>query len=79
MLAGVVAADGGRDGAPGVADSQGVRGAVSQLAPQQVGVGLRSLLHVGGGGGEDHRVEVNPQLAHVRVGLAEGVGAGVRV
>ena len=36
-----------------------------------------------GGGGvrvcEHHRVEVDPQLADIRVGGAEGVGAGVAV
>ena len=33
VLPGVVATDGGRHGAPGVADSQGVSGAVTQLGP----------------------------------------------
>ena len=79
MLPGVVATDGGRHGAPGVADSQGVCGAVTQLGPQQVGGGGWRLSCVGGGGSQHHRVKVNPQLADIRVGLAEGVGAGVRV
>ena len=33
----------------------------------------------GGGGGEHHRVEVYPELAHVGVSFAEPVGAGVAV
>ena len=79
VLAGVVAADDGRDGAPRVADSQGVRGAVSDIGSMEVGIGRGGVGSIGDWGGEDHRVEVNPQLADVRGGLAEGVGAGVRV
>ena len=67
MLPGVVATDGGRHGAPGVADSQGVSGAVTQLGPQQVGGGGGALSCIGGGGGEHHRVKIYPQLADIRV------------
>ena len=79
VLAGVVAADGGRGGAPWVADSQGVSGAVSDVGAMEIGAGRGGVGSIGDRGGEDHRVEVNPQLADVRGGLAEGVGAGVRV
>ena len=79
VLASVVATDGWRHGAPGVADSQGVCGAVSHLGPQQIGVGGWGLGSVGDRGSQHHRVKINPQLADIRVGLAEGVGAGVRV
>ena len=74
VLARVVATDGGRDGAAGVGHGQGVRGAVPEVGAQGVGVG-------GGGVGvsQHHCVKIYPQLAHIRVGLAEGVGAGVRV
>ena len=74
VLARVVATDGGRDGTPGVGHGQGVRHAVPEVVAQ---------LGCEGGGGvgvrQHHRVEVYPQFAHIRVGFAEGVGAGVRV
>ena len=79
VLAGVVAADGGRGGAPWVADSQGVSGAVSNIGAMQIGAGRGGVDSICDGGGEDHRVEVYPQFADISVGGAEGVRAGVLV
>ena len=79
VLASVVATDGGRHSTPRVTDSQGVSGAVTHLGPQQVGVGGWSLSCIGDRGSQHHCVKINPQLADIRVTLAEGVGAGVRV
>ena len=79
VLPGVVATDGGRHGAPGIADSQGVSGAVTQLGPQQVGGGGGALSCIRGRGSQHQRVKIDPQLADIRVALAECVGAGVRV
>ena len=47
VLAGVVAADGGRDGAPGVADSQGVRVAVSHVGAMEVSAGRGGVGSIG--------------------------------
>ena len=81
MLPGVVATDGGRHGAPGVADSQGVSGAVTQRGTHKPCVFLIGCCYfgIGGGGSQHHRVKIYPQLADIRGGLAEGVRAGVRV
>ena len=81
VLPGVVATDGGRHGAPGVADSQGVCGAVTQRGPHKPCVWLIGCCYrcIGGGGSQHHRVKIYPQLADIGVGLAECVGAGVRV
>ena len=79
VLPGVVATDGGRHGTLWVADSQGVRDAVSHLGPQQVGGGGGGLSCIGGGSREHHRVKIYPQFANVRVCFAYCVGAGVRV
>ena len=79
MLPGVVATDGGRHGAPGVADSQGVCGAVTNVGTMEVGASSGGIGSIGDRGSQHHRVKINPQLADIIVGLAEGVGAGVRV
>ena len=74
VLAGVVATDGGRDGAAGVGDGQGVRYAVS--------INGANSDPIGGGGvwiGQNHGVKIYPQFADVRTSFAEGVCAGVRV
>ena len=47
VLAGVVAADGGWDGAPGVADSQGVRVAVSHIGAMEVSAGRGGVGSIG--------------------------------
>ena len=79
VLPSVGAADDGRCGAPWVTDRHGVSGAVSEISSVKVGVGSSGISGVGDGGGQHHRVKVNPQLADIRAGFAEGVGAGVRV
>ena len=79
VLPSVVTTDGGRHGAPGVADSQGVRGTVTDVGAVEVGVGSGGISSIGHRGTQHHRVKIYPQLADIRVGLAEGVGAGVRV
>ena len=79
VLAGVIATDGGRHSAPGVADSQGVCGAVTNVGAMEVGAGSGGVGSIGDWGSQHHRVKINPQLADIRVSLAEGVGTGVRV
>ena len=79
MLSSVVATDGGRHGTPGVADSQGVRVAVTDVGAVEISVGSSGIGGIGDWGSQHHRVKINPQLADIRVSLAEGVGAGVRV
>ena len=79
VLAGVVAADGGWDGAPGVADSQRVSGAVSDVGAMKVGVCRGGVDSIGDRSGQDHRVKINSQFTHLRVGFTECVGAGVFV
>ena len=69
MLASVVAADGRRDGAAGVGDSQGVREAVTQVDTRQVRVGIRRV-RIGCGARQNHRFEVNSEFADVRTAPA---------
>ena len=79
VLASVGATDGGWAGSPGVTDGQGVSGAVSDVGAMKVGMGRGGVDSIGDRSGQDHRVKINSQFTHLRVGFTECVGAGVLV
>ena len=49
------------------------------VGAMEIGVGSRRRHGIGDRSSEDHGVKIYPQLADIRVDLAEGVGAGVCV
>ena len=67
MLPSVVTTDGGRHGAPGVADSQRVCVAVTNVGAMEISVGSCGIGGIGDWGSQHHRVKINPQLADIRV------------
>ena len=77
VLASVVATDGGRHSAPGVADSQGVCVAVSNVGAMEVGAGSSGIGSICDWCIQLHRVKINPQLADIRVSLAEFISARI--